>query len=290
METLQNPINFKTSFDGVYEATGILNTEGFLFYHVGCLFIFTDPLQPTLRLHADGFGDDFDFSLSDLEGFFSKPAKELEGKCRFSLLGLDEDVGGFELCIYKDADIVGRFTGEAEGMGEVAIKDHEAKLTIPKPKEHVNLFTFKGSSGITSINFYYGDNNSVTPGQPWGEVDSESKDHGKSVVVKVDSGRKADKKNAAWFNATVDSSSSKMFHTRGGDNVPSELNFAIKGILEINEARFEVCLGQGTSGAYNNWHLASLSIHSPHPHKGGTMGEYEFEQSGSSEFIVKLKK
>ena len=279
----------QVSAEGAYLATGILNTEGFLFYHIGCLFILADPKQPTLRLHADSVGDDFDFSICDVDGSFLLPPSALEGTCEFSLLAADFEEGGIKLTIYKDGIVAGEFFGVCEGLGEVDIVKRKGKLSIPKPKEHANVFKFVGESGIDSIKFHYGDVNSITPGEPWGDVTSESHNGGKTVEIKVDAGRKADKANAKWFNDTVNGQSSKMFHTRGGDNVPSELNFAIQGILEINKQRFNVCLGQGTSGTYNNWHLASEDIHSPHPHKGGDMGNYHFTQNGSNEFIVKKK-
>lgn len=272
---------------GAYPATGILNTEGFLFYHLGCLFLLADPAQPTIRLHAEGIGDDFDFSICDVEGSFTLPASDLEGSCEFSLLEADFEEGGIELTIYKKGEVVGEFSGVCEGLGEAAIVKHKGKLSIPKPKEHVNVFKLVGESGIESVNFYYGDVNSITPGQPLGDIVCENQNNGKTVEIKIDAGRKADKANATWFNDSVNSESNKMFHTRGGANVPNELNFAIKGILEINNERYNVCLGQGTSGTYNNWHLASKDINSPHPHKGGDIGSYHFTQSGSNEFIIK---
>ncbi|MCF2908431.1 hypothetical protein L1285_08855 [Pseudoalteromonas sp. DL2-H2.2] len=285
--------NFKTDFAGEYIAEGLLGMGGFLFYYLGCLFFVDDPENPTVRFHADGFGDDFVIDTTELVGAFNKSPQELvkhdSGKCTYTLKDAELEEGVMILSIFQDDIKVGEFKGESEGVGEAFNTQRPGKLTIPKPKEHKNNFYFKGSSGIESINFYYGNVNSVTPGQPWGEITSTQENHNKTVKIVVDSGRKADKANAKWFNETVNSDGNKMFHTRGGDNVPSKLNFAIKGILEINGEQFNVCLGQGTSGTYNNWHLASEDITSPHPHKAGDIGDFHLTQSGSDEFIVRKK-
>jgi hypothetical protein len=288
METAEQVKNEKLASIGEYEATGLLGMGGFLFYYIGCIFAVADPKHPILRFHADGLGDDFDVDSSEMVGAFTKSPDKLTGKCHFTLENADLEEGAIELTILQDDAVVGVFTGVSEGFGEAILKG-TGKLTIPETKEHNNNFTFEGDHSIKSISFDYGDLYTITKGQPWGEVTTSNSHSGSTLKIDIGAGRKESTSNASWYNATVNSNHNQMFHTRGGDNVPSELNFAIKGVLTINNVPFNVCLGQGASGSYNNWHLASESASATHPHKDGFLGNFKLSQSGSSEFKVKKK-
>ncbi|WP_158729660.1 MULTISPECIES: hypothetical protein [unclassified Flavobacterium] len=280
--------NSKENFEGIYEATGLLGMGGFLFYEIGCVFLVADPKNPVLRFHSDGIGDDFDISTSEIEGSFSKPVADLVGKCTFELVNVDFEEGGIELTIFQNDLPVGVFTGISEGVGEAAIKG-KGKLTIPETKTHNNNIIFAGDKTIKSISFVYGDLYTITPGQPWGEVETTSSHNGSTLKIDIGAGRKDNPENAKWFNDVVSSVNEKMFHTRGGDNVPKELNFAIKGLLTINGDKFNVCIGQGSSGDYNNWHIASENASSKHPYKDGYIGKYYFSSDDSDEFKVTFK-
>jgi hypothetical protein len=134
--------------------------------------------------------------------------------------------------------------------------------------EHDNEFDFNASTNVNSISFKFNGDYIVTDGQPYGGVSSE----GGKIVVKA--GRKGSEKCAKWFNDYVASSYENMIHTVGGDNIPSELNFAIKGTLTVDGVSHEICLGQGhrPSTGENNWHIASKSIIADENAKNGALG------------------
>jgi hypothetical protein len=279
--------NSKENFKGIYEATGLLGMGGFLFYEIGCIFMVADPNNPVLRFHSDGVGDVFDIDTSQMEGTFSKPVADLVGRCTFELVNADFEEGGIELTIFQNDLTVGVFTGISEGFGEAGIVG-KGKLTIPETKTHNNKITFAGDKNIKSISFDYGDLYTITEGQPWGEVETTGSNNGSTLTIDIGAGWANDSKNADWFNKVVNSVNEKMFHTRGGDNVPKKLHFAIKGILTINGDKFNVCIGQGRTGDYNNWHIASESASSKHPYKDGYIGKYYFTSHNSDEFKVTL--
>jgi hypothetical protein len=80
-----------------------------------------------------------------------------------------------------------------------------------------------------------------------------------------------------------------MIHTLGGDHIPKELNFSIKGKLSINDTVFDICLGQGHTDSKNNWHLASPDINSDTNGKNGVIGgKYRLSQDGSHSLIVQV--
>lgn len=289
METKKTNNSLASDFTGIYPAEGLLGMGGFLFYELGCVFVYDDPLLPTLRLHADGFGDDFDVDSSELLGVFSKVPAELVGDCRFSLQTLDFEEGEIELVIKKEGVVVGRFSGISEGLGEAVLIDRKGTLSIAKTKEHNNQIVFEGESGVTSIKFAYGNQYSITSGEPWGGVETTSYKNGAKLVIDVGAGRKKGSAPATFFNDTVDSNSNKMFHSRGGKNVVSKMHFAFKGRLTINDEPFDVCLGQGEDGWYNNWHIASPSCVSSGSGTSGQLGRFLITPKDSYHFRVKIK-
>ncbi|BAW80671.1 hypothetical protein TAO_1301 [Candidatus Nitrosoglobus terrae] len=133
---------------------------------------------------------------------------------------------------------------------------------------HDNEFDFNASTNVTSVSFKFSGEYIITDGQPWGGVSANS---GK---ITVKAGRKGSEKCAKWFKDYVASEYQNMIHTVGGDNLPDELNFAIKGVLTIDGADYEICLGQGhrSSTGQNNWHIASKSIIADQDAKNGTLG------------------
>ncbi|MBL4706364.1 MAG: hypothetical protein JKY54_17685 [Flavobacteriales bacterium] len=290
METKEQVKRKKSDFIGTYEATGLLGMGGFLFFYVGCIFLVDDIENPTLRFHGDGIGDDFDGETSEMEGSFSKSPAELAdiGECTYSLETAEFEEGAIELTIMQNGEVVGVFLGDSEGIGEAVLVDKKGKLTIPSTKEHDNQLIFEGDDTIQSITFDYGDLYSISDGQPWGEVETTSSKDGSKLTIDIGAGRHKTAPPATWYNEVVGSDGDKMFHSQGGDNVPSVLNFAIKGVLTINQDKFNVCLGQGQDGSYNNWHLASDKVSASHPHKSGDLGNYHLTPSGSYKFKVKV--
>ncbi|MCY7296898.1 hypothetical protein [Alteromonas sp. a30] len=291
--------NIESDFEGIYEATGIMNQEGFIFYHAGCKFYVIEEFQVSIiEFSAHGWGDDFGVSISELGGAFSKPVKDLEGECHFNLEEDGEEDGVLKFTIKQDGVAVGEFKGISEGLDFTAIIDGKGKLKAPRTVAHHNKFIFKGidtNNDINDIKFLFNNDDtsaySITKGQPWKEVNVMQKDHGSTLIVDIDAGRKGDSSNADFFNDTVNSDGNNMIHTDGGSNKPSELNFAIKGVLEINGDRFNVCLGQGhrSSNDHNNWHLASESLSADKHQKNGNLGSFHLAQNGTHQFDVSLK-
>jgi hypothetical protein len=280
--------NENKDFIGEYPAEGLLGMGGFLFYGLGCVFVYDDVTQPTLRLSADGFGDDFDADTSEMIGTFTDVPKNLEGECRFDLETIDFEEGVIQLTIRKNGSVVGIFTGDSEGLGEAILRDKKGKLEIPATKEYNNDIIFEGKDGIESIVFAYGNQYSITSGQPWGGVETTSSNNGSKLTIDVGAGRKNNKTPAEWYNDTVNSDTTKMFHSRGGKNVPKKLHFAFNGILSINGDSFNVSIGQGEDGWYNNWHIASPEMKSTESRKTGTFedGKYRIWSTDSYHFKI----
>jgi hypothetical protein len=279
-------------FVGIYPATGLLGNGGFLFYELGAIF---DVVQPNvvkqIRFHSEGFGDDFDLSASEMVGFFSKTVDKLVGKCTFNLETFDVEEGAI---LFQNDIQVGEFTGDSEGLGEAYFHHRKGKLTVPNTKSHNNKLIFECGSGIESMSFIYGNQYSITDGQPWGEVESafsyNKKEKRNELKIDVGAGRKASKKPATFYNSFVNSNTNQMIRTRGGDNVPKELNFAFNGILKINGESFNVCIGQGHYKTHNNWHIASDSLSSSSPFLQGNLGKYQLKSDGSYGFKVTIIK
>jgi hypothetical protein len=285
----------KEKFIGIYPAGGLLVNGGFLFFDLGAVFEVVEPTGiKQIRFHSEGFGDDFDFSASELEGFFSKTVDKLIGKCTFNLEVVDVEEGELVLQIFQDDIQVGEFYGVSEGLGEAAFYHHKGKLTTPNTKTHNNKFIFECDKSIESMSFVFGNQYAITDGQPWGEVESsfyyDKKNKRNELKIDVGAGRKASKKPAQFYNSIVNSNTNKMIHTRGGDNVPKELNFAFNGILKINNDSFNVCIGQGHHGSYNNWHIASDNMNSISPFQQGDLGNYHLTNDGSYGYKVSKKK
>jgi len=135
--------------------------------------------------------------------------------------------------------------------------------------EHDNEFDLNPKTNINKVSFKFNGEYVITDGQPFGGVSSDEK--GK-IIIKA--GRKGSEKCAKWFNDFVASNYANMIHTCGGDNIPKELNFAVKGTLTIDGDNFEVCIGQGhrSSTGENNWHFASKSVVADSDAKNGTLG------------------
>ncbi|WP_370978307.1 hypothetical protein [Agaribacterium sp. ZY112] len=282
--------NENKDFVGEYPAEGLLAMGGFLFYGLGCVFVYDDVTLPTLRLSADGFGDDFDADTSEMIGAFNDVPENLEGECWFDLKAAEFEEGVIELKIMKtkNGPVVGRFTGDSEGLGESILRNKKGKLEIPSTKEHNNDIIFEGKDGIESIEFVYGNQYSITAGQPWGGVETTSGNNGSKLTIDVGAGRKNNKEPAQWYNDTVNSDTTKMFHSRGGNNVPKKLHFAFNGVLSINGDSFNVSMGQGEDFWYNNWHIASPEMVSTESRTTGTFanGKYRIWSTDSYHFKI----
>ncbi|MFM2486596.1 hypothetical protein [Celerinatantimonas yamalensis] len=153
-------------------------------------------------------------------------------------------------------------------------------------KVHDNEFLFEAQPSDLAISFTYGNDYIVSDGQPFDGVTTKSVSDVLTITIKA--GRHGTSRCADWFNSSVDGDYSRMIHTGGGDNKPHDLNFAIKGVLDINGTSFNICLGQGHQGSKNNWHLASDKLTADENAKNGTLGEYRLSQSDTHQFIVSV--
>ena len=180
----------------------------------------------------------------------------------------------------------------------VALRDSDLSLVLSESTKnkglkmataHDNECYFKYETGI-SVGFTYVDNTEnyrITKGQPFNGV-KVTKDSSKSeCIIDIDAGRKKkDDPAAKWYRNSVGGNENHMIHTQGGEHSPSELNFAIKGTLKINDDSYEVCLGQGHN-KHNNWHLASDSLSSDANGKNGDFeNKYRIEQDGTYSFKI----
>lgn len=149
---------------------------------------------------------------------------------------------------------------------------------------HENVINFEAGRNINSVEFVAEDH-VITADQPWGGVTCAHID--KTTRVGIVAGRHASKECAQWFSSYVDNKYDDMIHTMGGDNIPNQLNFAVKGRLSINGDSYEVCIGQGHHDDNNNWHIASTEILADGDAKNGTLGnKYRLEQDGTHGFKV----
>lgn len=261
---------------------GLFDLEG-IFIEVGTTG------SRAIHLHSMRFGDVVDGSESELEGcFYEDPAKHL-GKCYYSLEEADDDVGVMVLTIKgKDKSTkIARLEGPSEGFGEAFVTNKKGHLHV-HPSEHNNYVKFKGNSSIDSISFEL-DEYIVTKDQPFDGIHPELESgNANKLDIDVKAGRKGSSDCADFYKDFVGNDSKYMMHTRGGNVHPSKLNFAFTGTLYINNIAFEVCIGQGHDGSYNNWHLCSKDMDSSSNHKSGDLGAFHLSQDGSNTFEVKL--
>lgn len=99
----------------------------------------------------------------------------------------------------------------------------------------------------------------ITDGQPYDSISSGESDG--DGVIHIRAGRSGSEEVADWFNSRV----GKAISTRDPSPLgrPDELNFATWGHMNIwdNKGRLAQChgivIGQGHTGAYNNWWFGS---------------------------------
>lgn len=109
---------------------------------------------------------------------------------------------------------------------------------------------------------------------------------------KEENGKDNRNKTAKWYGAFVGDETYHMVHTEGGDNLPKNLNLALRGLLKIGETEYPICFGQGNHGiGGHNWHLCSKEILArPNNKKAYFTNAYFIDPSGSHVFEFKLSK
>ncbi|MFN8125180.1 MAG: hypothetical protein U0R64_01520 [Candidatus Nanopelagicales bacterium] len=144
----------------------------------------------------------------------------------------------------------GALAGPAMAAPEAHTTHHAAATTgLVGVSEHDNVLDIESSE---SLSFTWDGGYSITAGQPWGGVTTGSgtPGGGSGINVTADAGRSGSSEVADWFNAR---STLAVGDDQGTDNSPEELNFAFSGTLSINGTDYPVVIGQGHSGANNNW-------------------------------------
>jgi hypothetical protein len=246
--------------------------------------------EERVHLHSTRLGNVVDAAESELTGEFDVTISNYIGACKYSLEEVEDGAGEMELTIFsKDGKkVLGTFIGASEGFGEAFVIRKKGHLHV-HPSEHNNIVEFIGDSSIKKIAFEL-DEFVHTKGQPYHGVHWDIIDN-KENQLKIDAkaGRKNSKNCADFFNDSVGNSNDYMMHTDGGSSKPSELNFAFTGILYIDDQEFEISLGQGHHGAYNNWFLASFDMKPTKHHKSGDLGKFHISTDGSNKFKVKKK-
>ena len=247
--------------------------------------------ERTLHLHSMRLGDVIDGSESELEGRFFCDPNDHTGVCYYTLEEVDGEEGVMVLTIKakdKEQEIC-RLEGLSEGFGEAFVTNKKGHLHV-HPSEHNNLVRFEGDSSISNISFEL-DDHIVSKGEPFDGIhwdhDEQQQDKENHLTIDVKAGRHNSEDCGSFYRNSVGDETARMMHTLGGSGDPDKLNFAFTGTLYIDDDSYDVCIGQGHHGAYDNWHLASFSLNAAKNHKSGTLGNYKLEPSGSHTFKVK---
>ena len=135
-------------------------------------------------------------------------------------------------------------------------KNEEAFLSI----KHDNLLQLEYyNSGIKKISFEVEDYR-ITKGQ---EIEFMKVEKHSSYMecLNVRAGRKGSEKVANWFKEQIKEGSAYSM-TSLFDNIPSKLNFAVKGTFTINYSNTlyhlkNVIFAQGSNSLHNNWWIGS---------------------------------
>jgi len=120
---------------------------------------------------------------------------------------------------------------------------------------HDNNFVLLPDGFSPSMSFTWDGNYTITSGQPWEGVSSSGYHSGVQIVARA--GRKGSSGNANWFISRV--SAAACTTKTYGDEFPAELNFAFTGTLTIDGNAYPVAIGQGHSGAENNWWIGGFN-------------------------------
>ena len=114
--------------------------------------------------------------------------------------------------------------------------------------QHDNCLNIWPEQFSPSMSYSYSGDHSITSGQPWSGVSSSGYHGGLQILVKA--GRKGSYDVANWFNSNAPNAACTISSL---SLQPYELNFAFTGTITINGNTYAVTIGQGHSGASNNW-------------------------------------
>ncbi|MDP2722781.1 MAG: hypothetical protein Q8O72_08490 [Bacteroidales bacterium] len=135
-----------------------------------------------------------------------------------------------------------------------------------------------------AISYSWDGNYSITSGQPWSGVTSGASHGGLQLLVKA--GRKGSDHVSNWFDSNVSNAACTI---NSISPLPYELNFAFTGTITINGNNYPVTIGQGHSGASNNWWIGGPGWVFPDKNNGGKIctpdRKYLFTEDGTSAYL-----
>jgi hypothetical protein len=148
---------------------------------------------------------------------------------------------------------------------------------------HDNYVYFKpGNFNISGATFDM-TGYSITEGQPWHGVTSDMS--GVSFAIDVNCGRKDSVSPAEWFLNSVQGG--PVINTLLEDNLPSELNFAVSGILSIGGNAYTIVIGQKGISVGNIWYMGGVNFKGDSAYNQMTTpdGKYTFGEGGSDDIF-----
>lgn len=114
-----------------------------------------------------------------------------------------------------------------------------------------NQLTFADEGSTPQLAYTYGNQYSISSGQPWGGVTGCGPTN-PTCTITVQAGRQQTGDVSSWFQAQ--GSGSGYCTKYCGDWPPSALNFAITGTLQIDGTNYPLAVAQGSESAgMNNW-------------------------------------
>ena len=134
-----------------------------------------------------------------------------------------------------------------------------AAVPPPTTTQHDNIVTFSRVAGdpVTYVGFevsFDKSNYNVTGGQPW-SWPKASNSH-LSVTVDFPAGRHNSSGPAVWFRNSIPTKLVLLATWPASGDVrtmPENLNFAFRGTLDIDQNKYPIIVGQGSTGVHNDW-------------------------------------
>ena len=154
---------------------------------------------------------------------------------------------------------------------------------------HSNNLNILPEGFSPSISYAWDFHYSITSGQPWEGVSSSGYHSG--IQITAEAGRHGSEGPANWFKerapyaASTDANPSTSF--------PTDLNFAFTGTITINGDSYPITIGQGHTGAQNNWWIGGEDWHWPSDNSYGEIntpdGKYRFTEDEMLSYLFWVK-
>jgi hypothetical protein len=278
----------KTNASVPIAAVGELTIAGVFLFGLECVFGLLNTKNHLVTFNSSGLGLAVDFGEAELEGAFVEDPRHHVGKCYYSLEEVEAEAGEAILTLKSKHKIpIGTFRGPAEGFGAFIGRNKKGHLHAPSSETADNFVYFNGDSSIKRIDFQL-ESECISKGQDYYGVHADWPDSKENRLrINVKCGRHGSELPAAYsLGAAQD-----IDHVIGlaSEQFPELLNFAIGGVLTIDNESFDVCLGQGHIPGHNPWGFASLALSGRRPDNftKGSIGSYTIECENYHTFHVK---